>query len=186
MNKREKIIKCVSIILTALFIYSSIGYLVLYFPARTVIKYFVQKSLQDNEIEKDRLCTLVFNINELKANKYDFIWEKPDKEFRFEGKMYDIENIEFKGDRIIYTCFYDHKENILEEFFALQFSDHKKDKTQNYFQRLVLAGIYSEEINNLNTNFDNQTVSNIPLQTTDAGLLNYISEVPNPPPRIIV
>ena len=47
-------------------------------------------------------------------------------------------------------------------------------------------GLFSEEIKNINTNFDQSKSSNIPLQKTEAGLLTNVSDVPTPPPRSIV
>jgi hypothetical protein len=178
--------KIIYLFLSVLFIYNSFGYLVLYFPARTIIKHTVFKSIEKKEIAPEDLSVLAFNINDLKAKKYDFKWEKPGKEFRFNGKMYDIEAEEIKDDSIYFNCYYDHKENLIEEMFTIHFSDHKKDKTQNSIQRVILIGLYSEEIKNYNSKLQNRNVTNIPLQKTEAGLLNPINDVPTPPPRIIV
>lgn len=186
MHHSKYFSKIIYLFLSVLFVYNSFGYLLLYFPARTIIKQIVQKSIKEKKIDPADLSVLAFNINDLKAKKYDFIWVKPDKEFRFNGKMYDIEAKEIKGDSIYYNCYYDHKENLIEEIFALQFKDHKKDKTQNSIQRIILFGLYSEEIKNFNSNLQNRVTTNIPLQKTEAGLLNHINDVPTPPPRVIV
>ena len=179
-------LKIIYLFLSVLFVYNSFGYLLLYFPARTIIKHIVQKSIKEKKIDSADLSVLAFNINDLKDKKYDFKWEKPGKEFRFNGKMYDIEAEEIEDDTIYFNCYYDHKENLIEEIFALQFSDHKKDKTQNSIQPVILIGLYSEAIKNYNSKLQNRNVTNIPLQKTEAGLLNPINDVPTPPPRIIV
>ena len=178
--------KIIYLFLVALFIYNSFGYLLLYFPARTIIKHIVQKSIKEKKIDPSDLSVLAFNINDLESKKYDFIWEKPGKEFRFNGKMYDIEAKEIKDDTIYFNCYYDHKENLIEEMFTIHFSDHKKDKTQNSIQRIILIGLFSEEIKYINSKLLNRNIINIPLQKTEAGLLNPINDVPIPPPRIIV
>lgn len=168
-----------------MFIYNSIGYLILYFPARTLIKHISQELIKENRIDQEKLIVLAFKISDLKSNKYDLIWEKPDKEFRFEGDMYDVEKTYVDGDSVYYTCYCDHTENILEEIFALQFSDHKKDKTQNTAQRIVFISVYSEQLDDLNTKIYNQTTTNFPFQATEAGLLDNQYDVPTPPPKFM-
>ncbi len=178
--------KIIYLFLTALFIYNSFGYLLLFYPAKTIIKHIVQKSIKEKKIDPADLSVLAFNINDLNASKYDFIWVKPEKEFRFNGRMYDIEGKLVKDDTVYYNCYDDHRENLLEEIFVLHFNDQKKDKTQNPIQRILLCGLFSEEIQNFNSNLQDRTITNMPLQKTEAGLLHQIKDVPTPPPRIIV
>ena len=186
MSDKKYLSKIIYLFLASLFIYNSFGYLLLYFPASSLIKHIVQISIKEKNIDPADLSVLAFNINDLKAKKYDFIWVKPGKEFRFNGKMYDIEDKEIKDDTIYFNCYYDHKENLIEEMFAIHFSDNKKDKTQNSIQRIILIGLYSEVAKYFNSKLQNRTVANIPLQKTEAGLLNPINDVPTPPPRLIV
>ena len=61
--------------------------------------------------------------------------------------MYDIEDKVISGDTVYYKVYYDHNENILEELFSLYSRQiHKKDKTQSSVQRVLLVGLYSEQI----------------------------------------
>ena len=131
--------------LVVLFVYNSFGYLLLYFPIKTIVKHFVQESVQEKNIDRDELSVLVFNVNDLAQNKYAFIWIKPEKEFRFNGEMYDVEYKRVKGDSVYYTCYFDVEENFLEKIFALQNNDFKKDKTQSTANRVILLGLFSEE-----------------------------------------
>lgn len=185
MSKRKYFPKFIYFFLVVLFVYNSFGYLFLYFPVKSIIKQMVQESIKEKKIDREELSVLVFGLSDLVENKYSFTWIKPDKEFRYNGKMYDVENKEVKGDSIYYSCYYDHKENILEEIFTLQFNDHKKDKTHSSLQRIVLMGLFSEEINNINTKLDHPKITSIPLQKTEAGLLTNVIDVPTPPPRSI-
>jgi hypothetical protein len=178
--------KIIYLFLVALFIYNSFGYLLLYFPARTIIKHTVFKSIKKKEIAPEDLCVIAFNIKDLKDKKYDFEWKKPGKEFKFNGKMYDIEGMELKGDSVFYKVYYDHKENILEEMFVFHVNNTKKDISQNQAQRILLVGMFYEEIKLDITNLNNKITSKIPLQKTEAGLFNHIKDVPTPPPRLIV
>jgi hypothetical protein len=90
------------------------------------------------------------------------------------------------GDTIYYTVYYDHKENILEEMFALHFKNSKKENTQNPVQRILLVGMFSEEIKVVLTNLNDSITSKIPLQKNEAGLLSLTKDVLTPPPRKIV
>jgi len=158
----------------------------MYFPTSILIKHFVTKSLYEKKINPEDLSVLAFNVYDLENNKYDLIWKKPGKEFKFNEKMYDIEGSELKGDSVYYTVYYDHKENILEEMFALHFKNSKKDNAQNPVQRILLLGMFSEEIKVVLTNLNGRITSKIPLQKNGAGLLSLVKDVLTPPPRLIV
>ena len=186
MNRIKVLNKVVYALLAVLIIYSSFGYLLLYFPVRTVIKHSVFKSIEKKEIAKEDLVILAFNIDDLKNQKYDLIWKKPDKEFRFNGQMYDIEDTRIASDTIYYTCYNDVGENLLEGLFSLHIQNHKKDGTQNTTQRLILIGLYLEEIENSNLKFYDKNVINIPLLKKEASNLNPTEDIPTPPPRLIV
>lgn len=185
MIRFKELTNKVYILLAVLVIYNSFGYLLVYFPASVLIKHFVQKSIKEKKISPENLSVLAFNISDLEKNKYDFIWKKPNKEFRFNGKMYDIEDKKIKGDSIYYTVYYDHKENILEELFSLHQKDSKKDKSQNTIQRVLLVGFYFEEIKYFAFNINMFDISNLPLDKNGADLLNHFTDVPSPPPRDI-
>ena len=186
MFTNKTLFNTIKIFLVVLFVYNSFGYLLLYFPVQTIIKHVVQKSIHEKKIKPEDLSILTFSIKDLEENKYDFIWKKPGKEFRFNGKMYDIEDKMVNGDTIIYTVYYDQKENILEHLFSLQHQDNKKDKTSNSAQRVLLVGFYYEEINNIKSKIERNTLTNIPLKKNEANFVNYISDIPTPPPRKIV
>jgi len=186
MIRFKKITNTVYILLAALVIYNSFGYIVIYFPASVLIKHLVHKSIKEKEISSEELSIIAFSISALKNNKYDFIWKKPNKEFQFNGKMYDIEDKMMSGDTIYYTVYYDHKENILEEMFAFHFKNSKKENTQNPVQRILLVGMFSEEIKIVLTNLYDCNISKFPLQKNEAGLLSLTKDVLTPPPRNIV
>lgn len=178
--------KLVALLILVLFLYNSLGYLFLYLPASHLIKHFVHKAIKEKKIKPEDLSILAFKVSDLKNNKYDFIWKKPGKEFRFNGKMYDIEDKLISGDSIYYTVYYDHKENILEELFSLQQTDNKKDKSQSSVQRVLLVGFYYEQIKSYFIDIQDINPSNLLLNKNEAVFHNYISDVPNPPPRNIV
>lgn len=184
MISKKSLTNTIKYFLVVLFIYNSFGYLLLYFPVQTIIKHVVLKAINEKKIKPEELSVLTFNLKDLEENKYDFIWKKPGKEFRFNGKMYDIEDKVISGDTVYYTVYYDHKENILEELFSIQHKDTKKDKTTTQVQRVILAGFFCEELNKINSNIVQNTSTNIPLKKNDADFLSYVSDIPTPPPRL--
>ena len=186
MVRFKKRTKLIALLITVLFLYNSLGYLFLYFPASHLIKYFVEKTIKEKKIKPQDLSILPFKLSDLKNNKYDFIWKKRGKEFRFNGKMYDIEDKVVCGDSVYYTVYYDHKENILEELFSLQQTDNKKDKSQNTVQRVLLVGLFYEQLKCSFTDLQDINTSNLLLNKNEAVFHIYISDVPTPPPRSIV
>lgn len=186
MIRFKKITNILFALLTVIVIYNSFGYLLMYFPTSILIKHFVTKSLYEKKINPEDLSILAFSIYDLENNKYDLIWKKPGKEFKFNEKMYDIEGSELKGDSVYYTVYCDHKENVLEGMFVLHFNNTKKDNAQNPTQRILLVGIFSEDISLVFTNLNDSITSKIPLQKNGAGLLSLIKDVLTPPPRLIV
>lgn len=180
----NKISPCASMLVAIIIIFISFGYLFLFYPAKVLIKQFVQYSIENREIDLDEMSILVFNLNDLNNKKYDFVWVKTNKEFRFKRKMYDVEKKEVKGDSIYFTCYYDHKENMLEEIFALFFKNNKNDKTHNYSNRLTFVGLYSEDLRNIKPLINNFVTILHPYVTQD-GAMNHFKDVLTPPPRLI-
>lgn len=72
-----------------------------------------------NTIPVQDLHTLTFNSED------DIHWEKKDKEFVLQGKLYDVVNIRKEAGAIVITCARDHKEQQLIEAYHQSL---KKDK----------------------------------------------------------
>ena len=67
LTKKKK--KLVAFLILVLFLYNSLGYLVLYFPSSLLIKHFVHKSIKEKKISPEDLSVLVFSISDLESNK---------------------------------------------------------------------------------------------------------------------
>lgn len=184
MLKTKLLNKVVYTILAALIIYNSFGYLLLYFPVRTIIKEVVQNSIEEKKIDQENLQVLAFSLADLNNDKLDFEWEKPDKEFRFNGDMYDVEDKKVTSDSVYYICYYDHKENILESVFELHLISQNKDKTNHSLQRIIMAAMFAEEFRISYSKFYDEDIINIPLLKKEAALLNPVKNIPTPPPRM--
>lgn len=181
-HKKHSRIFC--LLITLVFVYISFGYLFLFIPAKVLIKEIVQYSIEKKEIKSEELSTLVFDLTDLKKNKYDFIWVKKNKEFRFNGKMYDVEDRKIIGDSIYFICYYDHKENILEELFASHFSNNKKGELQSSSFRIILFGVFTEEVCTLNQVRPINEPTLLSLCTSADKLNNLIEDVLTPPPQL--
>lgn len=177
--------KIIAILLIGLFLSSSFGFLLIYFPAKTIIKHTVFKSINNKEIAKEDLSLLSFNLYDLAEGNYDFEWEKPGKEFRFNKKMYDVEEKRIEGDSIYFIVYYDHKESLLEELFVIHSKNQDNDKNKNVVQRVILLGLFFEtDLFYYEKDLNDST--SITLQKNEASKINFFKDVPTPPPRIIV
>jgi len=185
MFTKPKYLRYCTIVFGLIFIYSTFGYLVLFNPLRILIKEVVQNSLMENNIHTEELNTLVFNVKDLTNNVYDLIWVGT-SEFRFNGKIYDIKEKVTKGDSLYLTCYYDHKENILESLFTLFLANNRKDINQNSSNSVFMFGFFYEENKDIYSQFFEKDITNIPLLKTENGILNFIKDIPSPPPRLVV
>lgn len=82
-------------------------------------------------IDKEELTLLSFT----QAEKEQLHW-KHDKEFEYQGHMYDIVETEVKGDTIYYWCWWDHKETKLNQQLTKLLNDvlnnhPDRNRTQN-------------------------------------------------------
>jgi hypothetical protein len=80
-------------------------------------------------IEKDQLERLQFSVAETKT----ILEWKLSEEFSFEGNMYDIVASELKSDSVIYWCWLDKKETVLNHQLAVlldTFLGNNKERTE--------------------------------------------------------
>ena len=63
------------------------------------------------EVSNKQLVTLSFTLKEAKQH---LKWEH-EKEFEYQGEMYDVVRKEIKGDIIFYHCWWDHEETALNQ-----------------------------------------------------------------------
>lgn len=186
MSCKVKFSKYSACLIVALVIYNTFGYLLIYFPAQTILKHIVQKSIQEKKIDVKDITVLAFKISDFNNNKYDFEWKNPGKEFRFNGKMYDIKVKVVRNDSIFFSCYYDEKENILDELFTLHLINNKRESTQNSTNIAFMFGLFFEELKNNSLETNDRNLSHIPLLKIEQRTLNYFKDTPTPPPRMII
>lgn len=127
------------------YLYAGLTFVFIGFVASVFIfleseRFAVQHEVQ-TEIKKsvppEALDLLVFHKNEVNTT---LNW-KHDKEFEFNGEMFDVIYEQVNGDSVYYWCWADHEESALNKqmdqwvHFLLNGSSHSKDRqaTINYF-----------------------------------------------------
>jgi len=92
-------------------------------------------------IDKSELIKLAFTEKELRS---EVKWEH-NKEFEYRGEMYDIVDVTFENDKIVYWCWWDHKETalnqklnqLLNQFLGTSHGDKEDKDTVSQFVKLV-------------------------------------------------
>jgi hypothetical protein len=116
--------KALSILLSSLIFFNSIGYILLYIERLANNKremFAMINSVKDlSAVEM-----LIFNHDEL-TQKINW---KSENEFEFKGKMYDVIKTESAANKVIVYCIWDEKEDELISNFEKQCnSNYSKDK----------------------------------------------------------
>lgn len=124
-----------AIILIIVFSFVSIGTSPFFFSELKHIRTEMKKQVGS---DNNRQC-LTFT-KEAFAN---LKWEEKNKEFRLDGKMYDVSSVEINGDNILVYCVFDKDETTLRKKLAGLFTDDPKNNSplrlwvkmlsQNYF-----------------------------------------------------
>ncbi|MBE0651711.1 MAG: hypothetical protein IH595_12840 [Bacteroidales bacterium] len=127
--------KPVAYILILIFSFISIGTSLFFFSALSHIHSEMKEQVAD---DKNPQC-LIFSNEDFTNLK----WEEKKKEFRLNGKMYDVSAIEIEGDQVMVYCVFDKKETNLRKKLADLFTDKPgnhnplrlwvKMLSQNYF-----------------------------------------------------
>jgi hypothetical protein len=137
------VLKKLSLIaIIAILAYSQVGY---YFVMRYT------QMLHKKEIKKQirsQLSNAELEIISLTDNHQNIHWVKEEKEFIFNGEMYDVVRRETTGGKEIMYCINDKKEKALVDHYNLitknNSSSDKKEK--HTFQNSINLFIYEDEI----------------------------------------
>ncbi len=100
--------KAPAILLLILILYQLVGYYSIHQFQVYRVKKEVKKLVKNN-IPQEQLTTIAISISEIDRIK----WVKKDKEFIFEGEMYDVVKAIKAGNTITFYCIADFKETAL-------------------------------------------------------------------------
>ena len=166
--------KSFSIALSFIFLFNIGGYYLCYRLMQFGIREGIEQQIK-NGLKADELSLVVVPI----SNESEICWVEQDKEFRYQGEMYDVVKTEIQGRSRYYYCINDHKEkqliaNYLKTHNSRKESDKKIKNSVNdrYFPQDVSSGsaVYSTDIQ---------------FTTLDISLLSNIPAIPYPPPKTV-
>lgn len=172
----------ISILLNFVILFNSAGYLVLYYQLKSHFKSDAKKQIE-SFIPLDKLTHITIPADVFENGNDDFYFVEP-HEFIYFGKMYDICEYSYSGDKVSIFALRDDKENMLEELFAQFFSRTLNDEHSGVSSLINMiikdAGLPSE--------FIVQTVCNTFLccDIVNYTLLKNFFDVPTPPPKYSV
>lgn len=122
----------VSYILILFLLFNSGIYLLLYFSSTKIVKKTIHYLIENDELEKEMML-LSISRNDIEEKIVKFEWIE-DKEFRYNGMMYDVKKDLSDNDSLRFLCYMDEHENLLEKIFN-RFSESNKNKTSNQPQK---------------------------------------------------
>jgi len=174
--------KSLAILITSLLLFNSSGYILLYVSSLHFVKKYIIKAIDNNEFDKD-IFLLTLSKKDIDEGKVSFQWIHS-REFRFNGNMYDIKRNLSDEDSIRVYCYFDEKENLLEQLFR-QFAKSENDKTkqkQNNINLLTFIGLFFHSGAIPFPKFAGTKITNIRVTAHE----QFNSEVPTPPPQIFL
>ncbi|MGQ9799697.1 MAG: hypothetical protein ACUVRG_10510 [Ignavibacterium sp.] len=182
MKFNFKIKKSLAILIISLLLFNSSGYILLYLSSLHFVKKYVINALDNNEYDKE-IFLLTLSKKDIAKGKVSFKWIHS-REFRYNGNMYDIKKNISDEDSLRVYCYFDEKENLLEQLFhkfAKSESDKSKQKQIN-INLLSFIGLF----------FNSETITSYRfIGTKIMSLTIYFQEqfnfeVPTPPPQILL
>lgn len=184
MIKPGKYTNFLHLCLVVVFIYTSFGYVLLFHPAKILIKWITQHSVEQTEENSDHLTILTFSLAQINSKTINFKWVEED-EFEFNGNMYDVKKKSVSGDTLTLICYLDQKENLLNSLLYSLIHNNKKEAANSNANFTLLLGLYFEELpDKIFENLKKQN-SDLFIIRTERGIKNYIKDIPTPPPRLI-
>lgn len=146
------------------------------------IKKSVKKSITE-QIDKTLLVRLSFNKSEI--TKLDW---KHTKEFEHNTEMYDVVFKEIKSDSIIYWCWLDNEETILEKslnkLIAKSIGKNEENNQTKDFIKQLIKKVYIQEYISLITN--SSFVENNYKIISESAITSIPLDISLPPPRLSI
>ncbi len=164
-----------------LILFNSTGYFIYHSVYKQQIQSEV-KSLLKNTVPAKQLERIFIAYQQ----EDQLFWTKKDKEFRYQGQMYDIVHTLVQGDGTLYLCIHDFKESKLfahldEHIYNyVAHSAEHRNKHQKAFKNFSLNYLFS--INTMVFNIRNAEELDYP--PFNLFLASRDGLVPDPPPRM--
>ncbi len=171
--------KLISAALISALIFNSAGFLFLFFYAKKLAKEDAERLLKQNP-PKELIVNFEFSASDL--DKIQWIHEK---EFRYQGMMFDVLRKEKIGEKLVVHCINDKKEEKLFDNLTNCVDSQTQDKVplKNILKLIysfLVSGIYQDNLFDL---FDKIKRS---FEFNDEFKPNQtIMEIPTPPPNFL-
>lgn len=117
------------------------GYYIVFNMIQFQVKDEVKQQLKHSVSQED---LVIISIDYTDASL--LTWTKPNKEFRFQGQMYDVVDKEVKGTKALYRCLHDFKESKLFAHLDMHIKNYiahnpeQQNKAKNLFN--VMAKLF--------------------------------------------
>jgi hypothetical protein len=116
--------KWFSILFICTLVFNTFGYFVWYSVSKYNIREEAEKKIREG-INEAELSLIVIKTSDLST----IDWTKENKEFRYNGEMYDIVRMEIKGGSVHYYCFKDREEKqLIAQFIKSETTKKETDK----------------------------------------------------------
>lgn len=171
-----------AILIISLLLFNSSGYILLYVSSLHFVKKYIINALDNNEYDKE-IFLLTISKKDIADGKVSFKWIHS-REFRYNGNMYDIKKNLSDEDSLRFYCYFDEKENLLEQLFhkfAKSESDKSKQKQIN-INLLSFIGLFFNSETTTSYRFMGTKIMSPTIYFQE----QFNFEVPTPPPQILL
>ncbi|MCB0516203.1 MAG: hypothetical protein R2798_13285 [Chitinophagales bacterium] len=133
-------------------------------------------------IDKEDLVLLKFTREQVQSQ---LVWEH-DKEFSYQGEMYDIVSTQTVGDTIFYWCWWDNEETQLnQKLIALLNIQLQHNQQRKSNQQQILAFFKSLFCNEIEEKITFSTAKENPFMHYCFHYQHTANSPPFPPPRLV-
>ncbi|MCX7612182.1 MAG: hypothetical protein N2043_11405 [Ignavibacterium sp.] len=166
------------VVLVTLLLINSGAYVLLYLSSLKIVKETIHYLIESDKLNH-QLIIVSFSKKDLESKIIKFEWIE-EKEFRFNGKLYDIKKDFSDEDSLRFLCYQDEHENLLEKIFN-KYSDSDKNKNSSQPVKLIInfLALFFQEAESQNSIVQSMTFS---LFDPFHLIYNYL-EVLTPPPK---
>lgn len=139
------------------------------------------KKLLGGEFDKE-IILLSISKKDIEQSRVSFKWIHS-KEFRFNGKLYDIKRNISDSDSLRFYCYYDNKENLLEELFN-KYSKDEKEKNKSRVNNFIFFSFIGLIANDLFPSIPADGITYLP--SSNSIIKQIIIDVLTPPPQYLL
>ncbi|PIY07622.1 MAG: hypothetical protein COZ18_16535 [Flexibacter sp. CG_4_10_14_3_um_filter_32_15] len=172
------------LVMASLIFFNQLGYWLAFEAMHAQIKREVRRQLENkNELESITVPTKWISTDNTTEN---FLWVKPQKEFKYNTNMYDVSSSYQKGDSTYFLVYNDKDEKELYQTFAFQLKENQNPFHQNKaaypLKNFIKEALILSEIKLLQ-NSDSDFISIVPHSKWRFSIKEF-SCVPNSPPPL--